>query len=179
MAQSSTFSGFHRVAGSTTSKLKVVSGNGAGVITQDRLYFGSAELAQEGANPAALIMGYGNATTRVQSADASAKFLSFYTETTGGGGQYGAYFRHYISLAALSSDCLRAFGTVNDVEAGTARGAHISLSFGDTGTVTGLGAALEATLHIPNQATQAGTLYGVKSAINSDCATSDPAGATT
>lgn len=179
MAQSSTFNGLQRVTGSSTSKLKVVSGNGAGVDAQDRVYFGSAQLAQEGANPAALLMGHGNATTRVQSASASAKFISFYTEDTGGGDQYGAYFRHYISSAGKSDDCFRAYNTVNNVAAGTARGAHISLDFAATGTVTGLGAALEATLHIPNQATQAGTLYAVKAAINSDGATSDPSGATT
>ena len=169
--------GWERVVGSSTSRLKLVSGTGAGTDAQDRLYIGSAELTQEGANPGAVLMGYGNSTTRVISPDANAKFLSFYTEGNGDG-QYGAYFRHYISTAALSNDCLRAFGTVNNVAANTARGAHISLSFGDTGTVTGLGCALEATLHLPNTTPLAGTLAAINAAINSDGATSDPAGAT-
>ena len=170
--------GWQAVTGSSTSRLKVVSGLGTGQDAQDRFYVGSATLTQEGANPGALLIGHGTATTRVKSADANAKFVSFYTEGTGDG-QYGAYFRHYVSEAAISNDCLRVFGTVNNVAAATARGAHISLSFGTSGTVTGLGCALEATLHIPNQATQAGTLYAIKAAINSDGATSDPAGATT
>jgi len=94
-------------------------------------------------------------------------------------GSYGVYFRSYVRTAAISADAFRAFNTVLDVAAGTARGAHVSLSFGTSGTITGLGAAIEATLHLPSTAGAAGTLYGVKSAINSDAATSDPAGATT
>lgn len=89
---------------------------------------------------------------------------------------YGAYFRSYIRTAAISADAFRAFGTVLNVAADTVRGAHISLSFGDTGTVSGLGVALECTLHIANQATQAGTMAPLKLAIHSDGATSDPAG---
>lgn len=92
-------------------------------------------------------------------------------------GSYGVYFRSYIRTAGISADAFRAYGTVLDVAAGTVRGAHISLSFGSTGTVTGLGVALECTLHIANQATQAGTLAALKLAIESDGATSDPNGA--
>ena len=178
MASNAEFNGFKRVTGSTTSRLKIVSGAGAGVQAQDRLYIGAAALTQEGANPAAVLMGYGTSTTRVVSGDASAKFISFYTEGNGDS-QYGAYFRHYVSTAAISNDCLRAFATVNNVAAATVRGAHISLSMGASGTVTGLGAALECTLHIPTTAGQTGTIYAVKAAINSDGAASDPAGATT
>lgn len=94
-------------------------------------------------------------------------------------GSYGSYWRSYIRTAAISADAFRAFATVLDVAAATVRGAHISLSMGTSGTVIGLGCALEATLHIPSTAGQAGTLYAVKAAINSDAATSDPAGATT
>jgi len=86
------------------------------------------------------------------------------------------YVRQYLSTAAIDGDAARFYGTVNNVAAGTARGAHISLSFGTSGTVTGLGVALECTLHIPNSATQAGTLAALKVAINSDGSTSDPAG---
>lgn len=93
-------------------------------------------------------------------------------------GGYGFYTRSYVRTAAISADAARIYGSVHNVAAATARGLHASLSFGDTGTVSGLGAAIEATLHIPNSATQAGTLYAVKAAINSDGSTSDPAGAT-
>jgi hypothetical protein len=179
MADAVSTNGFRRNLGSTTSQLKIVSGAGSGVVAQDRVFIGSAQLVQEGADPSALLLGYGNSTTRVQSATASAKFISFYTEDTGGGGQYGVYFRHYVSSAGLSDDCLRVFATVNNVAAATVRGAHISLSQGTTGSVSGLGCALEATVHINTAGSAAGTLYGVKSAMNSDGAASDPAGATT
>lgn len=94
-------------------------------------------------------------------------------------GGYGRYNRAYIATAAISGDAFRAFATVENVAAATVRGAHISLSMGASGTVTGLGVALECTLHIPTTAGQTGTLYAVKAAINSDGAASDPAGATT
>ncbi|MCZ7601026.1 MAG: hypothetical protein M5U09_29330 [Gammaproteobacteria bacterium] len=93
-------------------------------------------------------------------------------------GGYGRYNRAYIGTAAISGDALRAFATVENVAAATVRGAHISLSMGASGTVTGLGVALECTLHIPSTAGQTGSLAALKLAINSDAATSDPAGAT-
>lgn len=128
-------------------------------------------------NPSgALVMGLGTSTLRAQSTASSAKFISFYFEQFASGG-YGMYVRQYLSTAGIDGDAFRAFGTVNNVAAGTARGAHISLSFGSTGTVTGLGVALECTLHIANQATQAGTLAPIKLAIHSDGSTSDTAGA--
>lgn len=93
-------------------------------------------------------------------------------------GGYGRYNRAYIATAAISGDAFRAFATVENVAAATVRGAHISLSMGASGTVTGLGVALECTLHIPSTAGQTGSLAALKLAINSDAATSDPAGAT-
>lgn len=89
------------------------------------------------------------------------------------------YLRQRYGIAGANGETLRVFSTVTDVAAATVRGAHISLSFGDSGTVTGLGAALETTVHVPSSGAMAGTVYGVKSAIHADAATSDPAGATT
>lgn len=96
-------------------------------------------------------------------------------------GAYGLYVRGYVRAAAVSADAARLFNTVLGVAGGTARGAHISLSFSGDGRLTGLGAALEATLHLPDDASPAmgGTLYAVKAAIHSDGDASDPAGATT
>lgn len=93
-------------------------------------------------------------------------------------GCYASYERAYIDTAAISSDNKRLFATVNNVIAGTVRGLHCSLSFGTSGTITGLGVAAEFTLHIPSTAGQTGTLAPIKLAINSDASTSDPAGAT-
>lgn len=94
-------------------------------------------------------------------------------------GGYGVYTRSFIRTAAISGDAARIFSTVYDVTAATARGLHASLSFGSSGKVSGLGAAIEATLHMPETAGMSGTNYAIKAAINADAATSDPAGATT
>lgn len=92
-------------------------------------------------------------------------------------GSYGFYTRSYISTASVDADAARIYATVNDVTATTVRGLHCSLSFGDTGTVTGMGAAAEFTVHVHNEGDMTGHIYGVKSAIHSDAADSDTAGA--
>jgi hypothetical protein len=145
-----------------------------------RVTFGdnTATITSDGATPNAILFGRGTSTTRVATSSAG-KFASFYTESTATSGSVeGLYFRTYISGAGADGHALRAYTTVNNVTATTARGGHVSLSFGDSGLISGLGAALEATLHIPNTATQSGTLTALNAAINSDGATSDPAGAT-
>lgn len=127
----------------------------------------------------ALVMGIGNSSAPALSSASGGKFFSLYTKNSNAGDAgYNMYLRHYISGVAGDGIALRAFGTVSDVAAANARGAHISLSFGTSGTVSGLGVALECTLHIPNSATQAGSIAPLKVAINSDGATSDTAGAT-
>jgi len=107
------------------------------------------------------------------------KFISFYFDNgaTSGDSQ-GIYNRLYITGAGGGGDALRSFCSVTDVAGATARGAHVSLSFGTSGTVTGLGTALETTLHLPSGGGAAGTISSIKAAINSDGAGSDPAGAT-
>jgi len=120
----------------------------------------------------------GDADRRVSSAADGMKFVSLYVQHTGDGG-YGLYVRDYIAAAAKSNDAFRAFATVQNVAAATVRGAHVSLSFGASGSVSGLGAALECTLHMPSAGGMAGTNYAIKAAINSDGALADPAGATT
>jgi len=138
----------------------------------------TSTVTQEGAAPGAVIMGTGTSTTRLKVATAE-KFKSFYQESTVTSGESVAlYDRLYVSGAGGEGIGARIFTTVNDVAATNARGAHISLSYGTSGTVTGLGAAIEATLHVPSTAGMAGTNYAIKAAINSDAATSDPAGAT-
>lgn len=109
---------------------------------------------------------------------ASMKFDSRYVKSLAVSGEAVAlYNRLYVAGAGGEGIALRSFCTVSDVAATNARGAHISLSFGSSGTVSGLGAALEATLHIPNDGSQAGTLCAIKAAIHSDGSSSDPAGA--
>lgn len=111
-------------------------------------------------------------------ADSAGNYGQVYANQNATGDTRAWYIRLYAKIAAASGDALRAFATVENVAADTYRGLHASLNFADTGTVTGLGAAIEATLHINNSGSAAGTLTAVKAAINSDGASSDPAGAT-
>lgn len=130
-------------------------------------------------NPSnALVMGLGTSTARAQANAAGRNFLSFYFENFAtSGDNRGMYLRLYHSGAGAGGEAARIFTTVNNVAAGTAHGAHVSLSFGTTGTVTGLGVAGRNTLHIANQGTQAGTLAAVQAELYADGSDSDPAGA--
>lgn len=83
------------------------------------------------------------------------------------------YIRLYAKIAAASGDAVRAFATVEDVAAATYRGLHASLSFGTTGSVTGLGTAADATLHIPSGGKPGGTIAAISADVNSD-GTTDP-----
>ena len=120
----------------------------------------------------------GTSSSRIVRDTANYKFLSFYFDNGAtSGDSRGMYLRQYVTGIGGGGDASRIFSTVENVIANTVRGAHISLDFAATGTVTGLGVALECTLHIPNQGTQSGTLAAIKLAINSDGSTSDPSGA--
>jgi hypothetical protein len=94
------------------------------------------------------------------------------------GDSRGMYLKHSITGTGGGGDAFRSFCVVDDVVGATARGAHISLSFDVSGTITGLGSALTTTLHIPSTAGQTGTICSINAEIWSDAATSDPAGAT-
>ena len=172
MATSATHNGFKRVQGSSTSLLEILSQGGR------RMDFGSVTLTSAGADSGAVLHGLGTSSGRVTTGTAGKKFMSYYTESSAtSDDSRGFYMRHYISGVGGGGEAIRSYATVLNVAASTARGAHISLDFGATGTVTGLGVALECTLHIANQATQNGTLAAIKLAINSDGSTSDPSGA--
>jgi hypothetical protein len=120
----------------------------------------------------------GTSAAPITSAVAGMKFISKYTEhTLAAGTSYGEYIRHYVSGAGASANALRAYLTVSDVAAATAVGAHLSVSFGTLGSITGLGVAARATLHVPAAMTN-GTYAPLMAEIWADAATSDLAGAT-
>lgn len=131
--------------------------------------FGSAE-----------IMSAGSSSNRVKSGDANVKFFEFRVESSATSGDNRAiYNRLYLTGAGGGGESLRSFTTVEDVAAGTAHGAHLSLNFGDSGSVTGLGVAGRNTLHIPDDASWApGTVAALQAEIYSDGAASDTDGAT-
>lgn len=128
----------------------------------------------------ALVMGLGTSTARAVANVADKNFLSFYFENLAtSGDNRGMYLRHYISGAGGGGEAARIFSTVNNVAAGTAHGAHISLSFGTSGTVTGQGIAARNTLHMPTTALSSNvTMSAVQAEIWSDGSTSDPGGST-
>lgn len=129
----------------------------------------------------ALLHGAGTSTTQLTTSTASSKFLSYYVACSATSGDArGMYMRLYVTGAGGGGESARLFTTVKDVAGATAHGAHISLNFGDTGSITGLGVAGRNTLHIANQAYTGlgGTYAAVQAEIYSDGANSDPAGMT-
>lgn len=141
-----------------------------------RLDFSSANIAS--ANTDGGIIRGGTSGAPITEDTANMKFISFYFDDGATSGEaVGIYDRLYVTGAAGEGIAMRAFCSVTDVAAGNARGAHLSLSFGTSGSVTGLGTAVEATLHIPSAGGLAGTVSAIKAAINSDGANSDPVGA--
>lgn len=143
--------------------------------------FIDSQFKEPAINPSgALLMGIGTSTTRATAAVADKKFLSFYLENSAtSGDNRGMYLRLYMTGAGGGGEALRVFTSVQDVAAGTAHGAHISLNFGTSGTVTGQGIAMRATLHMPSTAlTSNVTMAAVQAEIYNDAATSDPGGST-
>lgn len=96
-------------------------------------------------------------------------FLQIYANQTAVGDTRAIYARLYSTIAASSGDAIRGFYTVEDVAADTARGAHLSLSFGTSGSITGLGTAATATLQLPNSTLPSnGTYAAVNAELYSD-----------
>lgn len=135
---------------------------------------------EDSTNPSnALLMGIGNSTTRAKSAVSDKNFLSFYLENTSTGtSNRGMYLREYLSGTGSGGEALRVFTSVQNVAGTTAHGAHISLNFGTTGSLTGLGVAARNTLHLNTSGSAAGTIAATQAEIYCDGSASDPAGAT-
>lgn len=129
--------------------------------------------------PTTSIMEAGTGSSdKYTSSTANLKFMRFYFENTAtSGDNRGAYLRLYLSGAGGSGEALRVFTTCNDVACGTAHGAHISLSFASSGSITGLGVAGRNTIHVPDAAISNGTYAATQAEIYSDGASSDISGA--
>ena len=132
-------------------------------------------------NPSnALVMGIGTSSGRAQANAASRNFLSFFFENYAtSGDNRGMYLRQYLSGAGSSGEAARIFNTVNNVAAASVHGAHISLNFGSTGTVTGQGIASRNTLHLADQALASNvTLSALQAEIYCDGSDADPGDST-
>jgi hypothetical protein len=142
-------------------------------------FSGPLVVGKTGADGTALLGGVGTSSDRETTSTAGANFFDYRLENSAtSGDNRGEYLRLYLTGAGGGGEAMRVFTTVEDVAAGTAHGAHISLNFGTSGTVTGLGVAGRNTLHIPNDGTQAGTLSALQAEIYSDGSLSDTQGAT-
>lgn len=135
---------------------------------------------QGGADGTALLGGIGTSSSRATTSTADAKFLEYRLENSAtSGDNRGVYMRLYMTGAGGGGEAARIFTTVEDVAASTAHGAHISLNFGTSGTVTGQGIAGRNTLHIPTTALASNvTMAALQAEIYSDGSTSDPGGST-
>ena len=121
----------------------------------------------------------GTSSARIVEDTADMKFVSLYFDCGAASGDArGIYNRLYITGAGGGGESLRSFTTVEDVAAATAHGAHVSLSLGASGSLTGQGIAVRATLHMPTTALPASnvTYAAIEAEVWSDGAASDPAG---
>ena len=166
---------------------KAVAFAGAVTLTGESIAMaGDVRLDLSGATVAAAntdggLVKAGTSGAPVTEDTANMKFMSFYFDNGATSGEsVGLYCRQYVTGAAGSGIAGRFFQSVTNVAGQDCRGGHISLEFGATGKVTGLGVALETTLHVPTGAGAwaGGTYASLKVAINSDGSASDPVGAT-
>ena len=126
------------------------------------------------------VMKFGTSAARIVEDTADMKFVAMYFDNGAtSGDNRGIYLRQYLTGAGGGGEALRVFTTVENVAAGTAHGAHISLNFGATGTVTGTGIAIRGTIHLPDVALASNvTMAAVQAEIYSDGDDSDPGGST-
>jgi hypothetical protein len=121
---------------------------------------------------AALIQGAGTSVSPyAMGATANTNMIGYWGTTTATTGDSRlAYYRLYFSGVGGSGEALRVFGTVNNVTAatgGTVNGAHVSLSVsGASGTISGAGNAIRATLALDANTVAGGTLSVIQ--IDSD-----------
>jgi hypothetical protein len=132
---------------------------------------------------AGLLIKAGTSASPVTADIANGRFIDLYFDNGAtSGDNRGVYLRLYLTGAGGGGEAARVFTTVSNVAAGTAHGMHVSLSFGTSGSITGLGAGLRSTLSLPNDVTiSAGTYTGGMSEVyfeGDNSSTTDISGAT-
>lgn len=113
----------------------------------------------------AVYAGGGTAAAPITTSADSKNFLEYRCSTTAtgaGSDSRALYLRLYFDGATTGGgEAARIFSTVNEA-CGTVRGMHVSLNWGASGSVSGLGTALTATLHCPNTGTMTGNLAAIE-----------------
>jgi hypothetical protein len=159
------------------AELVIASG---GLLTFESGGYISGAMQLDSTTTAALTMGAGTSASPVTTSTANKNHLGFWFESTATSGDArGLYLRQYFAGAGVSGEAARIFGTVNNVAAatgGTVNGAHISLSVsGASGSISGAGNALRATLGLGANTVAGGTLAVIQVDTDFDAAATVPA----
>ena len=133
---------------------------------------GTLKLEQQGGAAAAsgLLLGRGTSGSPATTATAGAKFLEFRCESTAGSGDNRLMYLRYALNGGGGGECIRAFTKLTSA-VGTARGAHVSLDMSTAGSVSGLGAGVDAQLLLPGEDVTTGTMTAVNAEIFSVAST--------
>jgi len=157
-----------------SATFKVDCGNAAVELTATRIDCKSVTANTDGA-----FIKAGTSSSPIVKDTSNLKFVSLYFDNGAtGGDNRGIYNRLYLTGAGGGGESLRSFTTVSNVAGSTAHGAHLSLSFGTSGSITGLGVATRATLHVPNVVMSGGTYAAGQSEVYFDGTTARIAGTT-
>jgi hypothetical protein len=113
----------------------------------------------------------GSTTQPIASSIANANFMGFYVSNSDatGGTARGLYMRLYLTgTSGQSGEAVRAFTTVNGTGAVGVHGSQSSVSFGTSGTITGLAAGIRSTFQVKNATMSTGTATAVMSELSAD-----------
>ena len=117
-----------------------------------------------------MIDNIGSTTSPITSSTANSNFQGFYvanSDATGGTAR-GIYMRLYLTGAGQSGEAVRAFTTVNAAGCVGVHGIQASVSFGTSGTITGMAVGVRGTFQVPNATMSAGTGAAVAADISAD-----------
>ena len=123
----------------------------------------------------------GNTSQPITSSVANANFMGFYVSNSDatGGTARGMYMRLYLTgTSGQSGEAVRAFTTVNGTGAVGVHGMQSSISFGSSGTITGLAVGVRATFQIKNATMSTGTGAAMMAELSADGSSSHFTGTT-
>lgn len=128
------------------------------------------------ADHAGILMGAGKSSAYYLMAGAGVSALSYFIESASiVDNNRAAYLRLKLSGPAGGGEALRAFCTVA-AACSVGRGAHISLNFSGTSSLSGEGQAVKGTFHVPNSTLSLGTSAVLCAELYADGASSNITG---
>jgi hypothetical protein len=139
------------------SPISLDGANGAVTFVQPLKFTG---ILSSAASASGIIMGTGTTANPATTATADAKFLEFRCQTTATSGDNRLMYLRYDIAGTTGGECIRAF-TKGSAALTTARGAHISLDMAAAGTISGLGAGIDAQVMLAASTTYSTGTWGV------------------